>query len=184
MGGGNLADFRFISENDLVAIGNKAAEAGLKCRFPNFLVPPINNIKEGLKVGSYNGYYEYFDADKINLRQISTVQKKVSLVPLNRLSNEDEYLTFLKKHWLKPCFNAPNYLLGLMSQFHDDEIPSCLLGKNFVAAEPDNCSSIFKSKEGKDSFLCVIRNKGNRKLSMTNATGGWLNCWAFLAESI
>lgn len=180
---GNPKDMDLLTEADFIAMGKLVADRGAKRRmkFHSWVVTPINNVDEGYKTGHYNEKYDHITTETIPVKQLEG-QKRVYLVPFNETIGENDYVVRLAEHGLKPCVDCPNYLLGLMKQVPESEMPEELGNKYFVAAEPDNPSSVFFGKHGDRCFLGVRRDGSNRDLVVVGAENEWDDCWAFLAE--
>lgn len=110
-----------------------------------------------------------------------TEEKEIYLVPLDKtVSGIDGITSYLAEYGLKPCENAPQYLLGLMATMTNEELPNTSW---IVAADS---ASVFRDFGDGRCFLCVPRSGGERKLSLVYLGGDWSagSAWVFLAESL
>lgn len=176
-------DAELLTEEDFINLGKLAADRGAKKRtkFPSWVVTPINDVEKGYEAGHYDGKYDHISNKTVPLKNVEG-EKRVYLVPFNKTIGQDAYPALLKEFGLKPCVDGPNYLLGLMKQVPESEMPEELEGKYLVAAESDNPSSAFLDKDGNRCFLHVNRDGSDRGLSMARIGYDWSDYWAFLAE--
>ncbi len=183
--GGQEEDLNLLTADDFKNLGKTAAERGVKKRmkFPSWLVEPVTDIEDAKKRGHFTSCYDHITAKTVKLPKAQG-KKRVFAVPFNKSIGEKAYVALLAEHGLKPCVNAPSYLMGLMVQVPESEMPAELKGKYIVAAEPDVASSVFRGLDGVRCFLCVDRLGGaSRELDLTRVGfGGWDGAWAFLAE--
>src|SRR3989344_914895 len=131
-GKGNPEDVGLIKPEWLIELGTRAADLGAKRRmkFPSFMVDPINEVEAGLKAGHYTGHYSFITNETVKLAPANG-KKRIFVVPFNRTIVEAESITrLLAEHGLKPCVNAPNYLLGLMEAVPEVEMPEELCNKH------------------------------------------------------
>lgn len=142
----------------------------------SFKVKPINSLEEGIKLGNYDSHYDFITDKTVPLKEL-TDEKEIFLVNFDRTIGETEYKELLEKEGLKPC--EPNYLLGLMAQIKEDDMPKELKNKNIVVP-----SSVFTGGCGFRCFLCVYRGDGYRKLRLTDVDREWIDRWVFLAEAL
>ncbi len=145
-----------------------------------YKVKPINSVEEGIKLGNYTSTYDFITDKTVPLKEV-TEEKEISLVCFGRMIEENEYISLLKEQGLKPLENAPNYLLGLMEQFQEKDLPESLKNKDIVAA---NVSSVFADGHGRRCFLCVSRGDRYRRLDLTFVGWQWIAFWVFLAEAL
>ncbi|MDD4900865.1 MAG: hypothetical protein PHS62_01980 [Patescibacteria group bacterium] len=149
-----------------------------------FDIPPVNTI-ETIETGGYHTYHPQ------NIGQIVALEtaqgaKNLYLVCFGRPIREAESTGLLQELSMQHCRQAPNYLLGLMAQVREGDMPEELRCKSLVAAEPDNVRAIFKDPSGSSSFLCVYRDGQGRALCLATILGPqsrWPKDWAFLAEN-
>ncbi len=156
-------------------------------KFPSWTVSPVNDLEEGINTGHYTGYCPNLAKKPIILQQVEG-EKQVYLVLFNEMIGENEYTARLAEYGFKPCKNGPNYLLSLMKQVTESEMPEELWGKHIVAAE-NNLSSVFLDRRKVRSFLYVDRESPtpespSRELHLATIEGGWDDEWVFLAEEM
>lgn len=145
-----------------------------------FKVKPINNVEEGIKQGNYTSHYDYIIEKTVPLKEV-TEEKEITLVCFNRTIGETEYIELLKQEGLKPCEDAPNYLLGLMAQYKESDLLEEFKNKDIIAA---NVSSVFTDEFGHPCFLYVYRHGRDRGLVLARVGRGWFDDCVFLAESL
>jgi hypothetical protein len=155
--------------------------SAIVCPFPN--VQPINTAEEGIAQGQYTDYHRFITDKTVPLQPVQ-VAKNLHLVCFNRTIGETEFVELLRAEGKQPCRNGPQYLLGLMAQVPEDKMPEELRYKVFVAAEPDNKSSVFTDGLGYRCFLCVDRYNGYRKLDLIDVGKEWNGRFAFVAEDL
>lgn len=152
-------------------------------KFFSKIVSPISNLEDAKVKGNYTWIYDLMTPEHIQLNQAKLPAKEVFLVPVTETITSDEIVSYLAKQGMKPCENAPEYLLGLMVVTPESELPEELKRKDFVAA---NSASVFAVSDGSRCFLRVGRLDGYRELSLVGLDGSWdgVSGWVFLAESL
>ena len=150
------------------------------CSFPN--VSPVNTAEEGIRLGHYNDHYDYITDKTVPLTSVEG-KKNLHVVCFNRTVGETEWVELLRAEGKQPCRHAPQYLLGLMVQVPEDQMPAELRNKDIVAEEQES-SSVFTDESGDRGFLGVRRDGGNRELILTRVDGRWFDDDAFLAEDL
>lgn len=150
------------------------------CPFPGIM--PINTIEDGIAAGQYNSHNEFITNTTVQL-QPAQGPKNVYLVCFDRELEPTEWTDLLRAEGKQPCINGPNYLLGLMAQVSQDQMPEEFRSKDIVAAENAR-SSIFADEDGDPCFLYVSHDSTSRKLDFTVIGPGWYIFWAFLAQDI
>lgn len=148
--------------------------------FPD--VTPINRVSQGIAEGNYIARYDYITDTTIPLK-IACGKKTLYLVCFNQTLETTEYIERLRMLGKKPCLHAPNFLLGLMAQVRENQMPPPLRRMDIVAAEPEE-SSVFVDPRRGPCFLYVSRDGGSRRLSLARGRGGWRGPWAFVAEDV
>src|SRR3989338_1701538 len=98
----------------------------------SFLIHPINDVREGIKRGRYTDVYYFINPQTVPL-PYAKGEKRVHVGCFDTELKEDEYSLRLGKIGLKPCEYAPNYLLGLMAQVSEEEMPQELRGRYILA---------------------------------------------------
>lgn len=146
----------------------------------SWVVAPINDVVQGIRAGHYDSCYKHISRRTVPLPHVAG-EKRVYLVCVGREMHRGEYTECLAQLGLKPCENAPNYLLGLMREVPESQMPAALRGKRVVAAE-DTPSSVFLSRHRSRCFLSVFRDNASRELSMASVEGRGSEDWALLAE--
>ncbi|OHA26757.1 MAG: hypothetical protein A3C06_01265 [Candidatus Taylorbacteria bacterium RIFCSPHIGHO2_02_FULL_46_13] len=152
------------------------------CSFPN--IRPINSIEEGLRLGNCRRSYPFITDESVPLPQVKG-EKALHLVYFRRTVRADEYGELLQAEGKQPCRNAPNYLLGFISQVPEDKMPKELRNKTIVAAGLDTSSRVY-NEHGIQHFLCVARfGDQHRTLQFTDTHILWRSgSWIFLAEDL
>ena len=150
------------------------------CSFPN--VSPVNTAEEGIRLGHYNDHYRYITDKTVPLKPVEG-KKNLHVVCFNRLIGEKEWVELLRAEGKQPCRHAPQYLLGLMAQVPEGQMPAELHNKDIVAAEQES-PSVFSDFYGRRCFLCVSRDDVGRGLSLASVDGEWFGFCAFLAEDL
>ncbi len=148
-------------------------------------VSPISDIEEGKKSGQYAWIYSHITGETVRLKKVSG-EKTVYLVPLTEtVADMDGITSYLNSYGLKPCVNAPQYLLGLMAAVSEEDLPASLERKDIVAAE-NEAASVFQDEHGHRGFLRAYRRDGRRLLRLVVLDGRWfaVDDWVFLAESL
>lgn len=152
-----------------------------KVMFPYFDVDPINDVEQGIREGNLTSHYDFITNETVKLVPAQG-RKRVYVVPFNETVGQNDYAARLAEYGLKPCQNAPNYLLGLLKQVPEHEMPQELANKHIVAAEPKTPSSVFQGRDGDQCFLYACRLGANRGLDLRDVSREWDGYWAFLAE--
>lgn len=146
------------------------------------IVSPICDIEVGKKEGNYTWMYDWLTTEHIPLAKVS-VKKEVYLVPLTETVEGTESIQkYLKERRFKLCEHAPQYLLGLMKEVTQNELPN----PSWIVAAEDTAASVFQDDDGDRCFLLVRRSEGGRKLHLVSLGGYWgagLG-WVFLAEKL
>jgi hypothetical protein len=148
------------------------------CSFPG--ISPISTVSEGIRLGRYIDHYRFITDKTVPLQSV-TRAKNLHIVCFNRTIGEPEYVELLRAEDLRPCQDAPQYLLGLMAAVSQERMPGELRIKNLVAAEPDNESSFFADGFGGRCFLGVDWCVGGYSLCLVRV-GKWDFFQALLAE--
>lgn len=153
--------------------------------FPSWVVEPMTSIEEAIKLGQYTNHYKFITNETVQL-PTAKGKKQVFAVPLAKDENGPGVMERLKQCGLKLCVNAPSYLAGLMASVPESEMPAELNGTSFVAAEPNNTSSVIAGKFGDSYFLYVGRETGGkarRRLHLLSVDDKeWRGNLALLAE--
>lgn len=145
-------------------------------------VSPICDITIGKEKGNYTYVYDHITPETVPLQSCQG-EKKVYLVPLTETVEGIEGVTaYLKAFGLKPCQNAPQYLLGLMACTEQSELPNL----SWIVAAEDAAASVFRDDGDDRCFLLVFRSGGGRKLRLVLLDGRWDadRDWVFLAEDL
>ena len=133
------------------------------CSFPQ--ICPINNVEEGIAKGNYNAHLPFVTT--VLLERVQGT-KKLYLVCFNREIRCTEYVGLLRAEGKQPCRNASQYLLGLMAQVPEDQIPRVFQEKDIIAAEPGGAHLVCTLSSSLSDivyfFLCVSRYDGCRTL--------------------
>ena len=153
------------------------------CPFPN--VRPINNLREGIRLGHYS---DCLGVDADAELQPAQGEKNLYVVCFSRTIGKAEYPELLRRIRKQSCGDAPIYLLGLMSGWTEDRMPEELRDKDIIAAEPKE-SSVFIDPSGKNYFLFVHRYHTQhilpeRILNHRVVDEEWYSLQAFLAEDL
>lgn len=142
--------------------------------FPSWTVTPINSLDEIPKAfnpdnmnssswsspGS-NRHPGNFNA-VCSLQQAEVISKKVYLVPLDKPVAQKDYESYLAQFGLKPCVYGINYLLSLMNNLDESEIPS-EIQTSIAAFDPTSVG--LASEHGNNLYMYVRRGKYRRVLS-------------------
>lgn len=151
------------------------------CRIVTLQVTPVNDLEAGIAGGRYYNIGVAFKERTVQLPVAPTNPKKVDIITPDSNLNGLDYLQLFRQLKKKPCDFAPNYLLGLMVFYQENQLPGEMLGLNIVASGPDNC--VFYTKGGLPSFMYVNRiPQGLRKLNIVPIGGFWGTHCSFLAE--
>lgn len=153
-----------------------------------FSFPGVRHLsmKIGLRLGKYTDPCPYHHLMDRAVPPPSTwMMKDIFVVCPNRIMEgiEDVRL-FLQTLGKKPCHDGPGFLLGLMARLMENEMPNELYGKNLIAIEPDNPSSVFIDEDGHRCSLCVFRGGENRRLGLMPREWQLYPFWAIVAENI
>lgn len=152
-----------------------------------FSFPGVRHLsmKIGLRLGKYTEPCPYHRLLDRVAPSPSTWRKDIFVVCPNRIMEGPENIrSFLRTQGKRPCHDGPGFLLGLMSRLMENEMPNGLYGKNLIAIEPDNPSSVFINDDGHRCSLCVFRGGENRRLGLMPIEWRLYPFWAFLAEDI
>ncbi len=175
-----------LTVTDLTNLGKTLADRQAKIAdLFSVVVHPINNLKEGIEQGRYNGgVYDWIKEDYSRVPLVETKgAKRVYFVPVTENVTMGEEEAYVEKFGLTLCKNAPNYLLGVMAQLKESDLPGSLFRKDIVATENTD-ASVFRDKSGVRCFLGTYRHDGGRGLDLVGLDGGWDvgRDWVFLAE--
>lgn len=148
---------------------------------PNYIVEPINTIEEGIHKGFYTGYNQNI-VPRIKLPKIN-IPKSICIIAFLESILVTDLEFRLRSLGLKPCKNAPNYLLGLMAQVPETSMSPTLFNLDIVAVEFQTYS-IF-SYYDLPSFLCISRGIAHRSPGLLTVNSSFLSKRrAFLVEKI
>lgn len=143
------------------------------------------SMKVGLRLGKYTEPCPYHNLMDRVVPSPSTRRKDIFVVCPNRMmEGVEDIRLFLLTQGKQPCHNGPGFLLGLMARLMENEMPNELYGKNLIAIEPDNPSSVFIDDDGHRCSLCVFRGGENRRLGLMPIEWQLYPSWAIIAENI
>lgn len=125
------------------------------CTFPN--IRPTCKVDEVINLKHHPSTHGLRSLARVV--RIPPVQgsKTIHVVSFERQVVGIDYVKLMRHLKMRPCRNAPAYLLGLTVTVSEDEMPAELDGKSIVAAEPDNRRSAFNVVVGQ-GVLAVPRN--------------------------
>lgn len=153
-----------------------------KDKFHSFMVTPINCVEEGILCGQYDDYSKEITNETVPLKKMEA-QKRIYLASYNKRLNARTLPEHLTEDGLKPCVGGINYLLGLMKQLPENEIPKELQDLCFVAQE----TLLELPINNREKSVLVERFDGLRGLRISSNRSyhgcGWEGC-VYLAEEI
>ncbi len=148
-------------------------------------ISPINTVEEGISRGRFQDQDPFIDNQTVPLWPAAG-EKTVHVVCFNKETGNCEYPELLWQIRMRPCRDAPNYFLGLMAQWPEDQMASTQLSNtHIVAAEPDGLAASFYNSEGDNCYLYANRRGLVRGLFLMDKEGAkWPENFGFLAEDL
>lgn len=147
--------------------------------FPSWVVTPINSLDQIPKAfnpgptnfsswSSPGSNRHPGNSDIVcSLQQAEVISKRVYLVPLDIPVAQKDYESYLAQYGLKPCKYGINYLLALMNDLNEIEIPE-EIKTSIIALDPNSIG--LAADNGNHLYMYVRRGKYRRVLSVGTVT--------------
>lgn len=180
---GSSEALSFLRPEDIISVGKSLAdrEADIQGIFST-VITPVNSLVLAIKEARYWSVSDFITED-LDLGPLGQ-KKRVYFVPVVdvvEVGKEEEYLN---SRGLTMCENAPQYLLGLMTQISDHDFDKTFGKKDIVAIGGEG--SVFTHPNLNKFALYTSRGIQGKNLNVIALWGHWFSVgrWFFIAEKM